>query len=82
MNLLNFILGVNIFGHFSQALIEIVIYAIIGIVISIVSYFVVDMIIPGNMGKQIAKEKNVPIAIVAGSMILGIGIIIAAAVLK
>ncbi len=55
-------------------------YSAIGIVMCVVAYYVIDLIIPGKMGKQIAEDKNMAIAIVAGSMILGVCIIIAAAI--
>ncbi len=64
----------------SGEIVETLIYAFLGVVFATLSYFIVDLIIPGKMGKQIAEEKNVPIAIVAGSMILGICIIIAASI--
>ncbi len=64
----------------SGEVIETMIYALLGVIFAALAYFVVDLIIPGKMGKQIAEEKNLPIAVVAGSMILGICIIIAASI--
>jgi len=78
MNNLNIILAQV--GGYSDGIIETLIYALIGIVVAVISYFIVDLIIPGKMGKQIAEEKNLPIAVVAGSMILGICLIIAASI--
>ena len=74
MNTLNMILAT---GYF-DGVIPTLIYTFIGIVVAVISYFIVDLLIPGNMGKQIAEDKNLAIAVVAGSMILGICIIIAA----
>lgn len=74
MNTLNVILAA---GYF-EGVIPTLIYTFIGIVVAVISYFIVDLLIPGNMGKQIGEDKNLAIAIVAGSMILGICIIIAA----
>jgi uncharacterized membrane protein YjfL (UPF0719 family) len=59
---------------------ESAIYAGIGIVLAVLSFFVVDWITPGNMREQIAKENNTALAILAGSMMIGISIIIAAAI--
>lgn len=74
------ILAANIGEHLQKGLIETLVFAVLGIVFCAIGYKVVDMLIPGNMGKQIAEEKNVAIAIVAASMILGICIIVAAAI--
>ena len=81
MSTLNFILASNIMANFSEGIISTLIYAIIGIVVAVASYFIVDLLIPGKMGKQIAEEQNLPIAIVAGAMILGICLIIAASIM-
>jgi len=70
----------NVYADLSSEVIETMIYALLGVIFAAISYFIVDLIIPGKMGKQIAEEKNLPIAIVAGSMILGICIIIAASI--
>ena len=77
MNTLNMILAA---GYF-DGVIPTLIYTFIGIIVAVISYFIVDLLIPGNMGKQIAEDKNLPIAVVAGSMILGICIIIAASLI-
>ncbi len=66
--------------HFSWGLIGTIVFALIGIVMVVVSFKVIDKITPGDMAKQIAEEKNVALAIVYGSSILGISIIIAAAI--
>ena len=80
MNVLNFILATNIMTNFSEGIISTLVYALIGIIVAVASYFIVDLIIPGKMGKQIAEDQNLPIAIVAGAMILGICLIIAASI--
>ncbi|MCF6242076.1 MAG: DUF350 domain-containing protein [Bacteroidales bacterium] len=80
MNTLNVILAMDIIHNFSEGILSTAVYAIIGIIAAVAGYFIVDLLIPGNMGKQIAEEKNMPIAIVAGAMILGICIIIAASI--
>ncbi|MCS7019773.1 MAG: DUF350 domain-containing protein [Cytophagales bacterium] len=56
------------------------IFSAIGILMSVVAFKIIDWLIPGKMTHQIADEKNVAIGIVAGAMILGICIIIAAAI--
>jgi uncharacterized membrane protein YjfL (UPF0719 family) len=57
-----------------------VIFAFIGIVMAVFAAKVVDWITPGQLFRQLTDEKNVPLAIFTGLMILGICIIIAAAI--
>lgn len=80
MNPLLILAGLNLIESLEKGLIETLIFAILGIVFCIIGYKVVDWLIPGDMGKQISEEKNTAIAIVAASMILGICIIVAAAI--
>lgn len=81
MNTLSIILTSLLKPGFAEGIVSTIIYTVFGIVIAVVSYFIVDLIIPGNMGKQIAEDKNLPIAVVAASMILGICLIIAASII-
>jgi uncharacterized membrane protein YjfL (UPF0719 family) len=57
-----------------------ILYSVIGIIMCVFAFKVVDWLIPGKLSKQISDDKNLATAIVAGSMILGICIIIAAAI--
>ena len=57
-----------------------VLYAVIGIVIFVVGFIVVDKLTPYDLWKQLIEEKNLALAIVVGSAALGICIIIAAAI--
>ena len=57
-----------------------VIYALIGIVIFVVGFIVVDKLTPYDLWKQLVEEKNLALAIVVGCTALGICIIIAAAI--
>ena len=62
--------------HFLNA----VLYAVLGVVIFIGSFVVVDIITPYALWKEIVEKQNTALAIMVGLMSLGIGIIIAAAV--
>jgi len=57
---------------------QVVIFSLLGIVLALLGYKVIDWITPGNMSKQIA-DGNTAMAILAGFMILGICLIIATA---
>lgn len=55
-----------------------VIYGLVGIAMAAIGYKVIDWLTPGNLKEQIADHENRALAIVTGSMILGVSIIIAA----
>jgi uncharacterized membrane protein YjfL (UPF0719 family) len=55
-------------------------YSIVGIIMAVFAAKVVDWITPGNLFRQLTDEKNVPLAIFTGLLVLGICIIIAAAI--
>lgn len=62
-----------------QGIIESLIYSVIGIILAVFAFKVVDWITPGNLSKQISQENNVAVAVLLGFLVLGICIIIAAA---
>jgi putative membrane protein len=64
-----------------QAIGYILIFAAIGIAAAIVGYKVFDKCTPGDLNKEIIENKNTAAAIVAGAVILGVSIIIAAAMI-
>ncbi|MCC6390647.1 MAG: DUF350 domain-containing protein [Bryobacterales bacterium] len=61
-------------------LLNALIFAILGIVIFIAAFAVVDKLTPYALWKEIVEEKNVALAILVGAMSIGMCIIIAAAV--
>jgi uncharacterized membrane protein YjfL (UPF0719 family) len=64
-----------------QAIGYVLLFAAIGISAAIVGYKVFDKCTPGDLSKEVLENKNIAAAIVAGSVILGVSIIIAAAML-
>lgn len=64
-----------------QAIAYMILFAGIGIVCAIAGYKLFDKCTPGDLHKEIVEHKNVAAAIVAGSVILGVCIIIAAAMM-
>ncbi len=69
----------------AQSLVEAIgymaLFAAIGILLAIVGYKLFDKCTPGDMHREIIEQKNVAAAIVGGAVILGVCIIIAAAML-
>ncbi len=64
-----------------EAVAYMALFAVIGIVIAIVGYKIFDKATPGDLTREIIENKNVAAAIVAASVILGVCIIVAAAML-
>ena len=53
-------------------------YGFIGIMMAALGFKVVDWLTPGDLKEQIAEHENRALAILCGSMVLGVCIIIAA----
>jgi putative membrane protein len=64
-----------------QALLYMLLFAAVGIVAAVVGYKLFDKCTPGDLNKEILEHRNVAAAIVAAAVIVGICIIIAAAML-
>ena len=56
------------------------VFALIGIVVFIGAFVIVDKITPYDLWKEIVVEKNLALAVLVGAMSIGVCIIIAAAV--
>lgn len=57
-----------------------IIYAVIGMLLALLAYQIIDWITPGRLSKRISEEGNVALGVVVGALMLGICIIIAAAI--
>ncbi|EJL33452.1 DUF350 domain-containing protein [Novosphingobium sp. AP12] len=55
-------------------------YAGMGIIIFVLSFVLVDKLTPGELWREIIERKNLAVAVLAGSVAIGISNIIAAAV--
>lgn len=69
-----------LFVPLENGIIASIIYSFIGIVMAVLATKIVDWVTPGNLFRQLADEKNIPLAIFTGMFVLGICIIIAAAI--
>ncbi len=62
---------------FASELISTIVYSIVGIVMAVAGFKVVDWLTPGNLAEEVAVKENRALAVLAGSMMLGVCIIIA-----
>ncbi len=65
---------------FIGALIGTVVFGLIGTAMAILGFKIFDWIIPFDLEREIAEKQNLPVAILSSAMILGICLIVAAAV--
>ena len=63
---------------FAGELASTIVYSIVGIVMGVIGFKVVDWLTPGNLAEEVANKENRALAVLAGSMMLGVCIIIAA----
>lgn len=61
-------------------LLNALVYAVLGIVIFVISFSILDWLTPYALWKEIVEEQNTALAILVGAAALGICVIIAAAV--
>jgi uncharacterized membrane protein YjfL (UPF0719 family) len=69
MDLLNF-----------KPIINSVLFSFIGVLILIIGYYIIEKITPENTWKEIVHNKNMALAIVFAALIIGISLIISAAI--
>ncbi len=59
---------------------ETIVYVIMGMVVFGIGFFIFNKITPFSIRKEIEEDQNTSLAIIIGSVILGLAIIIAAAI--
>jgi putative membrane protein len=63
-----------------QYLLDAFIFSLLGMFLFVIGFFVVDKLTPYELWKEIVEQKNIALAIVVGSVSLGLCIIIASAI--
>jgi len=61
-------------------LVSTVVYAAIGVVLMGLCFKIITVVVPFCVRKEIEEDQNVALAVLVGSMFLGIAIIIAASI--
>lgn len=65
--------------YFKPVLVSVV-YSVLGILILLLTYFVIEKLTPENTWKEISKNNNTALAIIFAAFIIGIAMIISAAI--
>lgn len=66
--------------NISQLVINSLLFSALGITVLFIAYFIIEKITPENTWKKITQENNTAVAIVFGALIIGISMIISAAI--
>ena len=64
----------------SRALVDSIVYSIVGTAVLGVSFYVIEKLLPFSMRKEIAEDQNVALGIILGAFVIGLSLIIAAAI--
>lgn len=63
-----------------RMILDTTIFGVTGIVLLIVGYYIWELVTPYNLRRELQENKNLAVAVVAASFVLGMAIVIAAAV--
>jgi putative membrane protein len=57
-----------------------ILYALVGVVVFLVSFIIIDKLTPYDLWEEIVEKQNMALSIVVAALALGVSIIVAAAV--
>ena len=64
----------------ANVVLQTLIFAVIGVVIFAIAFWIIVKATPFSIRKEIEEDQNVAIAIVIGAIIIGIALVVAAAI--
>jgi putative membrane protein len=56
------------------------VFAVLGVALFLLAFWVVDLLTPGSLWKDLIDQRNTAVGILMGSVAIGLSIIIAAAI--
>jgi putative membrane protein len=68
-------------GSLGEALLYTAVFSLAGTLLAIVGYKLFDLCTPGNLHEEIVKNRNLAAAIIGAAIILGVCIVVAAAIM-
>lgn len=63
-----------------RAIVDSVLYSVIGAVVLVGAFWIIQRLLPFSLQKEIAEDQNVGLGIIMGAFILGLSLIISAAI--
>ncbi|MFO0814854.1 MAG: DUF350 domain-containing protein [Gemmatales bacterium] len=67
-------------GSMLESLLSAALFGALGIIMAIIGFKLFDWITPGDLGNEITGKSNIAAAILAGAVVIGVSIIMAAAI--
>lgn len=64
----------------SKPILNSLIFSFLGIIILLIAYFIIEKLTPENTWKEVTQKNNIAVAIVFAAFIIGISMIISAAI--
>jgi uncharacterized membrane protein YjfL (UPF0719 family) len=64
----------------SGPIVDSIVYAFLGSLILLLAFYIIEKLLPFSMRKEIADDQNVSLGIILGAFIIGLSMIIAAAI--
>jgi len=68
-------------GLMLRHLVAAVVFAVVGIVVLAISFWLMEKLTPFSIVKEIEEDQNVALAVIVGAVVIGVSVIIAAAIL-
>ena len=65
-----------------EAVWQTALFALLGVVLAIIGYKLFDLATPGKLHQEILQNKNVAAAIIGGAIIIGVCVLVAAAMIS
>jgi putative membrane protein len=65
-----------------RMILDATIFGVTGIVLLILGYYIWELVTPYNLRRELQDNKNVAVAVVAASFVLGMAIVVAAALMR
>jgi putative membrane protein len=65
---------------FGMALLATIVFGLAGIILALIGFKLFDLITPFNLEKEMCENKNVAVGVLCGAIVLGVCIIVAAAI--
>ena len=65
-----------------RAVLDVSLFGVVGMVLLVFGYYIWELITPYNNRQELQENKNLAVAIVVAAFVLGMAIVIAAAILR
>lgn len=68
------------YSKLPEVLVSTLIFVVIGLIFFIIAFFILEKGLPYSVHKEIEEDQNTALGIIIGSMLIGIALIISAAI--